>query len=64
VWSGGGVVATQCPASTASGNSEAWLELFVMWQGGSVNLSAEWWAKDLDAMTVLANEARRVEEHK
>jgi hypothetical protein len=34
-----------------------------MWKGGIVTISAEWWAKDLDAMTVLVNEAGRMEEH-
>jgi hypothetical protein len=63
VWSSEGAVATQCPVSTASGNPEAWLELFAIWTSGSVNPSAEWWAKDVDAMTVLANEARRISGH-
>lgn len=61
MWSGGGAVASQCPVSTTAGMSTAWLELFAMWEIGIVPLSAEWWAKELDAMTVLANEARRME---
>jgi hypothetical protein len=40
-----------------------WLELFAMWKSGIVRMSAEWWVKDLEAMTVLANEARLIEEH-
>jgi hypothetical protein len=46
-----------------SGQQAAWLDLFAMWSNGIVRMSAEWWAKDLDAMTVLANEARRMEQH-
>jgi hypothetical protein len=34
-----------------------------MWKSGLVTISAEWWAKDLDSMTVLVNEAGRMEEH-
>jgi hypothetical protein len=62
VWSGGSAVAEQCPVSMMSGQLAAWLDLFTMWSNGIVGMSAEWPAKDLDAMTVLANEARRVEE--
>lgn len=63
VWSGGGAVANQCPVSQIGGEQSAWLDLFAMWSSGVVQMSAEWWAKDLDAMTVLANESRRTEEH-
>jgi hypothetical protein len=62
VWSSGVAVANQCPVSTSGGIASAWLELFAMWESGIVTISAEWWAKDLDAMTVLSNEARRMEE--
>lgn len=62
VWSGGGTVAYQCPVSMADGSPAAWLELFAMLESGIVTMSAEWWAKDLEAMTVLAGEARRIEE--
>ena len=62
VWSGGGVVAEQCPVSSASSASAAWIELFAMWNSGTLAMSAEWWAKDLDAITVLANEMRRMAE--
>ena len=62
VWSGGGVVADQCPVHTTGGIPAAWIELFAMWKSGIVTMSAEWWAKDLEAMTVLANEARRMGE--
>jgi hypothetical protein len=56
-------VAVQCPVSNTGGIASAWLELFAMWKSGIVTMSAEWWAKDLDAMTVLANEAERMAEH-
>lgn len=62
VWSGGGVVAEQCPTSIAGEAHAAWLELFAMWSSGIVTMSAEWWAKDLEAMTVLESEARRAGE--
>jgi hypothetical protein len=55
-------VASQCPVSTTGGIASAWLELFAMWESGIVTMSAEWWAKDLEAMTVLVSEARRMEE--
>jgi hypothetical protein len=45
-----------------SGQQAAWLDLFAMWSNGIVGMSAEWTAKDLDAMTVLADEARRTDE--
>jgi hypothetical protein len=45
-----------------SGEDAAWLDLFAMWRSGVVGMSGEWWAKDLEAMTVLANEAGRAEE--
>jgi len=64
VWSGGGAVAYQCPVSTTSGTTAAWIELFAMWKSGIATMSAEWWAKDLEAMTVLANEAQWTEERK
>jgi hypothetical protein len=60
VWSGGGAVACQCPVSLSGGLPAAWLELFAMLQGGILTMSADWWAKDLEAMTVLADEARRL----
>jgi hypothetical protein len=56
-------VAGQCPVSTTGGVAAAWLELFAMWRSGIVTMPAEWWAKDLDAMTVLLSEAERMEEH-
>jgi hypothetical protein len=46
----------------SGGSSSAWLELFAMWRIGIVTISAEWWAKDLDAMTILSNEAERMDE--
>ncbi|MDR3718993.1 MAG: hypothetical protein P4K98_09335 [Bryobacteraceae bacterium] len=49
--------------STVGGQQAAWLDLFAMWSSGIVATSAEWWAKDLDAIAVLASEARRMEEH-
>ena len=55
-------MAEWCPVSTMSGPQAAWLDLFAMWSLGVVEMSAEWWAKDLDAMAVLANEAMRMEE--
>jgi hypothetical protein len=33
-----------------------------MWESGIATISVEWWAKDLDAISVLVNEARRIEE--
>jgi hypothetical protein len=62
VWSGGGAVADKCPVSMAGGSPAAWLELFAMLKSGIVTMSAEWWAKDLEAMTVLVNEAQRLED--
>jgi len=62
VWSGGGAVAEQCPVSTASGQHAAWLDLFALWNSGIVPTSAEWPAKDLDALAVLAHEAQQMEE--
>ena len=62
MWSGGGAVAHHCPVSLARTSPAAWLELFAMLKSGVVTMSAEWWAKDLEAMTVLAEEARRIEE--
>ena len=62
MWSGRDVVAEQCPLSTAGGFPAAWLEQFAMLTSGVVASSAEWWAKDMDAMTVLANEAQRLGE--
>ena len=62
MWSSGGAVACQCPVSTSGGIATAWLELFAMWESGLAPISAEWWAKDLDAISVLVNEARRIEE--
>ena len=55
-------MACQCPVSTSEGIATAWLELFAMWECGIATISAEWWAKDLDAISVLVNEARRTEE--
>jgi hypothetical protein len=62
VWSSGGAVANRCPVSMSGGSSSAWLELFAMWRIGIVTISAEWWAKDLDAMTILSNESERMDE--
>jgi hypothetical protein len=44
-----------------SGNSAAWVELFAMWRRGVVPTSAEWWAKDLEAMAILEGEERAVD---
>ncbi len=62
VWSGGGAVADRCPVSQMGGEQAAWLKLFAMLSSGVVHVSTGWWAKDLDAMTVLANESRRTED--
>ena len=56
-------MADRCPVSTTCGEEAAWLDLFAMWSSGAVQMSPEWWAKDLDAIAVLANEAKCAEEH-
>ena len=62
VWSGGGAVAARCPVSTTGGEETAWLDLFTMWSRAIVGISAEWWAKDVDALMVLTNEVKRIGE--
>lgn len=44
-----------------SGHSAAWVELFAMWRNGVVTSSAEWWAKDLEAMAILQVAERAVD---
>jgi hypothetical protein len=47
--------------STISGHSAAWVELFAVWRNKVVTSSAEWWAKDLEAMAILQGEERAVD---
>ena len=48
--------------STTGGEEAAWLDLFTMWSSAIVGISAEWWAKDVDALMVLTNEVKRIGE--
>ena len=54
-------MAEQCPVSMISGHSAAWVELFAIWRSGAVTTSAEWWAKDVEAMAILKGEERAVD---
>jgi hypothetical protein len=58
VWSGGGQVAAQCPVSTSAGVS-AWIELYALWRSGVARCDGGWSAKDVEALAVLEEEARR-----
>lgn len=55
-------MAEWCPVSTTGGEDTAWLDLFAMWSSGIVGMSAEWSAKDLDAVMMLTNEVKRIGE--
>jgi len=54
VWRHGRVVTDECPKPLVSGASVRWMELFQVWQHSTgVDLTA-WPAKDVDAISVLA----------
>lgn len=59
VWARGGAVATECPKTAITAESEAWLEMFSAWRGTGLIHTEDLTARDYEALATLKREWER-----
>lgn len=61
VWARYGSATNRCPKTVITADSVAWLDQWAIWRQTGRGVSAEWSAKDLEAMAVLEQAWERMQ---